>query len=247
MGLSAASGDRWRPSRLFSIITSCFKKSNFRYFIKAEQRAGLLKRGLLFCFLFCSLAAPIEAGAFSSLDFYRAAKKYQSVNPFGAAVHCSHETGDWRSRLWREGKNGAGIKANSAWKALGMPYIDMESEERLGGRNVPVRSSFRKYRSLEKFLGDYSRKIREDYPVSARYNNNIWGYIGGLYKGKYGKWATDHKYFEKLALKAVKLAPEIYGPSWKKKLRRQFETARGFGVLERWQVMAIEAALEGGS
>ena len=235
-----------RPSCFF-IRRSCFKKLNFQYVMIVEQRAGLLKYGLLFCLLCCSLAVPIEAWAFSSLDFYRAAKRYKSVNPFGATVHCSHETGDWRSRLWREGKNGAGIKANDAWKALGMPYIDIKSEERLGGRSVLVSSSFRKYRSLKKFLGDYSRKIREDYPLSARYNNNIWGYIGGLYKGKHGKWATDHRYFEKLALKAVKLAPEIYGSSWKKKLRRQFETASGFGILERWQLMAIEAALEGGS
>lgn len=230
---------------LIFILMDCLKKLKNRYFIGAERCRLFLRYGGLFCLLFCLLAVPWRAEGFSTIDFYRAAKKYKSVNPFGAAVHCSHETGDWQSRLWREGKNGAGIKANKAWKTLGMPYIDILSEEHIGGKSVMVRSSFRKYRSLKKFLGDYSRKIRDDYPISAKHNNNIWGYLGGLYKGMYGKWATDHRYFEKLALKAVKLAPEIYGRAWKKKLHRQFETAKGFGILEKWQERTIETAMGG--
>jgi len=237
----------YQIERQFFVLSDGFKKLKNRYFPNAEHHYLVLCRGVLFCILFCLLSVPWRTEAFSSVDFYRAAKRYKSVNPFGAAVHCSHETGDWQSRLWREGNNGAGIKANSAWKMLGMPYIDTESEERVGGKSMMVASSFRKYGSLKKFLGDYSRKIRDDYPLSAKHNNNIWGYLGGLYKGRYGKWATDHRYFEKLAVKAVKLAPEVYGPSWKRKLYRQFETAKGFGILEEWQIIAVERALGGGS
>ncbi|MDO5116841.1 MAG: glucosaminidase domain-containing protein [Synergistaceae bacterium] len=171
------------------------------------------------------------------------AKKHKSVNPFGAAVHCAHETGDWKSRLWTEGRNGAGIKANKAWKTTGRPCIDIRSEEHINGKRVMVVSSFRKYRSVKAFLKDYSRKIRDDYPLSAKYNNNVWGYFGGLYRGRHGKWATDHRYFEKLAAKAVKLAPEIYGSKWKKTLTRQLKTAKGFNILEPWQVKAIEKSL----
>ena len=192
---------------------------------------------------FYAVAVAAPAYAFSALDFYRTAQGYRAVNAFGATVHCAHETGNWQSRLWTEGMNGAGIKANKAWIALGMPYIETFSGEDIGGKNVAVRSSFRKYSSVDKFLRDYARKVRDDYPVSARYYKNIWGYISGLYLGRNGRWATDRRYFEKLVNKAVQLAPEIYGESWRKMLSAQFENARGFKILADWQEAIVRSAL----
>lgn len=201
---------------------------------------------LLGCALFLAAAMPaFEASAFTTMDFYRAAQRYKAVNAFGAVVHCAHETGDWRSRLWRDGRNGAGIKANRAWVALGMPCIEVYSGEEIGGKSVAVRSSFRKYKTIDKFLRDYSRKVRDDYPLSARCYKNVWGYICGLYLGKNGRWATDGKYFQKLTKKAVQLAPEIYGPSWRKRLHSQLENARGFKILQKWQEDVILSALRG--
>lgn len=181
--------------------------------------------------------------AFSSVDFYKEASAYKSVNAFAAAIHCAHETGDWRSRLWTECYNGAGIKTNAAWRMLGMPSVRYLSAEDVNGRDVKKVSSFRKYPTIKSFLKDYARKIREDYPVACKYNNNVWGYICGLHQGKYGKWATDHRYFEKLASKTVQLAPDIYGAQWRTKLTRQFEVAKGFGILEPWQIKAISERL----
>ena len=62
---------------------------------------------------FYAVAVAAPAYAFSALDFYHAAQGYRAVNAFGATVHCAHETGNWQSRLWTEGLNGAGIKANN--------------------------------------------------------------------------------------------------------------------------------------
>lgn len=197
---------------------------------------------LLLAAFFLSVA-PRQLFAFSSADFYRAALSHKSINAFGAAVHCAHETGNWKSRLWLEGNNGAGIKTNKRWLLLGMPSIETTSPEDEGGKMVMRRASFRKYRTLDAFLMDYSRKIRDDYPLSCRYYKNVWGYLDGLYKGRNGKWATDRAYFTKLTAKAVQLAPEIYGPEWKAILKRQLLNAKGFRMLSPWQFTVIEERL----
>ena len=78
---------------------------------------------------FLFLLVPHCSEAYSSIDFYNEAAKYKAINPFAATIHCAHETGEWKSRLWTECNNGAGIKTNRAWKMLGMPYVVMMSAE----------------------------------------------------------------------------------------------------------------------
>lgn len=124
-----------------------------------------------------------------------------------------------------------------------MPYVLMLSPEDEGGVMISRISSFRKYRDIDSFLMDYSRKIRDDYPVANRYYKNVWGYIAGLHQGKYGKWATDRRYFEKLAGCAVSFAPQVYGADWHFQLEKQFMTAKGFGILEDWQERSISERL----
>ena len=85
------------------------------------------------------------------------------------------------------------------------------------------------------------KKIREDYPRCARNRDNILGYFAGLYDGKKGKWATDHKYYDKLTVKAIKLAPEIYGSEWKQKLIRDFKVASRRKSLTGWQIDIIRS------
>lgn len=190
-----------------------------------------------------TLVIASTSWAMTAREFYLSALSYPSVNPFGATVHCAIETGNWRSRLWVEGLNGAGIKTSRAWRLLGMPSIETRSFEDEGGEMRLRQASFRKYRTFDGFMRDYSRKIRDDYPLSCRYYKNVWGYLDGLYKGKHGKWATDHRYFEILTAKSVELAPQIYGFNWRDKLARQLEIAKGFRILADWQIELVEKRL----
>ncbi|MDD4751356.1 MAG: hypothetical protein PHG50_06025, partial [Synergistaceae bacterium] len=58
------------------------------------------------------------------------------------------------------------------------------------------------------------------------------------------KWATDHKYYEKLTVKAIKLAPEIYSSKWKHKLIKDFKVAARRNSLENWQKDIIRSELK---
>ena len=95
--------------------------------------------------------------------------------------------------------------------------------------------------SLQKQSRSDAKKIREDYPQSAKQKDNVWLYFAGLYKGRHGKWATDRNYYSKLVTKAVKIAPQIYGSKWKTKLRSQFKKAQK--RLEPWQAQAVRKAI----
>ena len=207
-----------------------------------KNRAGL--RGVWFCcvaamiVVFCFAS---QASAMSAREFYRYAKKYKCQNPFAATVQSAHETADWTSELWVKAHNGAGIKADKAWRAARKPVYNKSSVEHVGSRNVKRVSAFRKYSSTKAFLRDYAQKIREDYPQSAKHKENVWLYFAGLYKGRHGKWATDRNYYSKLVTKAVKIAPQIYGSKWKTKLRSQFKKAQR--RLEPWQVQAIRKSI----
>ncbi len=183
-----------------------------------------------------------RAEALSSREFYRYAKRYGCQNPFAATVHCAHETANWTSELWKQASNGAGIKADKAWIAAKKPVYNKSSAEHVKGRTVRRVSAFRKYRDTKAFLADYIKKIGSDYPGSAKHTKNVWLYFAGLYKGEHGKWATDTNYYEKLAVKTVKLAPEIYGANWKTKLRAEFKLAKK--GLEPWQIKAVRRALD---
>ncbi|MCK9437575.1 MAG: glucosaminidase domain-containing protein, partial [Synergistaceae bacterium] len=138
------------------------------------------------------------AHAMTTLEFYRLAKKQKHIQPFAVTVQSACETGHWTSDLWKRGNNGAGLKVSSEWLKAGKPYITKSSVESRNGVYGKETSKFRKYNSPGEFLRDYTKKIRQDYPRCARNHDNIWGYFAGLYAGRIGKWATDHKYYEKL-------------------------------------------------
>ena len=184
------------------------------------------------------------ADAMTTTEFYRLARKHKHIQPFAVTVQSACETGHWTSELWTNGYNGAGLKVSKEWLSAGKADISncsIESNSEVYGQET---SKFRKYKSPGEFLRDYEKKIREDYPRSARNRDNIWGYFAGLYAGRKGKWATDHKYYEKLTVKAIKLAPEIYGTKWKNKLIKDFKVAARRKSLESWQIDIIRSELK---
>ena len=194
--------------------------------------------------LLTSLLSFQSAHAMTTVEFYRLARKQKHIQPFAATVQSACETGHWTSDLWKHGYNGAGIKVSSEWLNAGKPFITKDSVESANGVYGKETSRFRKYRSPGEFLKDYEKKIRQDYPRCARNHDNIWGYFAGLYAGRIGRWATDHKYYEKLTVKAIKLAPEIYGSKWKQKLIKDFKVASRRKSLASWQADIIRNELK---
>ncbi len=140
------------------------------------------------------------AHAMTVYEFYALAQNQKGINAFGATVQSALETGHWTSPMWKNTYNGAGIKADKQWRKT-KPYVEFLSPESKDGYYFKKSSFFRKYSSPSEFLNDYTLKIKQDYPRCTP--DNMWGYFAGLYKGRLGKWATDHRYFEKLARKAV--------------------------------------------
>ena len=194
--------------------------------------------------LLTALLSIQSAHAMTTVEFYRLARKQKHIQPFAVTVQSACETGHWTSYLWKHGYNGAGIKVSSEWLNAGKPFITKDSLESTNGVYGKETSRFRKYRSPGEFLKDYEKKIRKDYPRCARNHDNIWGYFAGLYAGRIGKWATDHKYYEKLTVKAIKLAPEIYGSKWKQKLIKDFKIASRRKSLAKWQSDIIRSELK---
>lgn len=191
-----------------------------------------------------ALSTCCAAEAMTTLQFYRLARKHKHVQPFAVTVQSACETGHWSSFLWKKGFNGAGLKVSAEWLKAGKPYITKNSTESRNGIYGQEVSRFRKYSSVNEFLKDYEKKIRQDYPRCARNRDNIWGYFAGLYAGRKGKWATDHKYYQKLTVKAIKLAPEIYGKKWKSKLIKDFKVAVRRKSLQNWQREIIRSELK---
>jgi hypothetical protein len=176
-------------------------------------------------------------------EFYNLALGQSNINPFAVTVQSAHETAYWTSFLWKNANNGAGLKAPSEWIESGNPYVVVESPESRNGSYYKNMSKFRQYGSPAQFIADYAAKIRADYPRCVLNRDNIWGYFAGLYEGRIGKWATDHKYYEKLTIKAVKLAPEIFGSIWYEKLVNDYFAAISRNSLKSWQKEIIEKEL----
>lgn len=185
--------------------------------------------------IYCAYAAT------PAQEFFAAARGHPCINAYAATCQSAVETGYWQSELWRRACNGAGIKAPPEWRNRGKPYIRIASPEYTNGRYITRESYFRKYDSRDAFLADYAAKIRKDYPYTYKHNDNFWLCFAGLYRGRLGSWATDHKYFEKLTRMAVRLAPEIFGPAWHDKLLTAYEYARN--ELEPWQREIIKGHL----
>lgn len=186
-----------------------------------------------------------SASATTAPDFFRAANALRGINAFAATVQSAHETGFWTSELWRIARNGAGIKATKAWLDTGRPVVVVNSPESVGGQYRMRESVFRKYADLSAFLDDYAEKIRVDYPHAASQADNFWGYFAGLYRGRWGAWATDHRYFERLSGMAVRLAPELLGEAWRARMLSAFVLAMERGTLSGWQIEIILRTLKG--
>ena len=178
-----------------------------------------------------------EVWAMDAPTFYALAQKQKGINAFAATVQSAIETGHWTSPLWRNTFNGAGLKAPPSWRAS-KPYVEFVSPESKDGVYYKKSSFFRKYESPQAFLKDYAVKIKQDYPHCTP--DNTWGYFAGLYRGRLGKWATDHKYFEKLAIKAVQLEPVLLSQGH---LKRSLDYAISKNYLEGWQIKIIKAVM----
>ena len=177
------------------------------------------------------------AHAMSTREYYALAQKQKGINAFGATVQSALETGHWTSPLWRNTYNGAGLKAPPSWRA-NKPYVEFVSPESKDGVYFKKSSFFRKYESPQAFLKDYAVKIKQDYPHCTI--DNVWGYFAGLYRGRWGAWATDHRYFEKLARKAFSLEDELLSQGH---LKRALSYAVDKHYLEDWQIQIIEAVM----
>lgn len=184
------------------------------------------------------------AYAMTASKFYMLARNCWGINAFAATVQSAIETGHWKSYLWVNAYNGAGIKSQASWRSAGKPYIRVSSPESAGGKYIRRESYFRSYSSPEEFIQDYRSKILHDYPHSAANADNIWGYFAGLYGGRIGSWATDHKYFQKLTYKAIQLAPELLGAGWQKRLNSAYTLALTRKSLCEWQKNIIQNALK---
>ena len=99
-------------------------------------------------------------------EFYNLARNYPGINAFAVTVQSAVETGHWKSYLWVNAYNGAGIKAQASWRSSGRPYIRVNSPESVGGKYIMRESFFRFYSSPEEFLQDYRLKILQDYPAA---------------------------------------------------------------------------------
>lgn len=206
----------------------------------------LLKKACI-VFILTTLVALLSLTplhAMTASEFYNLAKKHTKINAFAVTVQSAHETGNWTSSLWREAYNGLGIKANPKWIKSGRPYVSKSSREAKGNSYYFKVSNFRKYGNANQFLDDFVNKINADYPLCVRNYDNIWGYYAGLYQGRFGKWATDHNYFEILVKKSIRTAPVIFAELWEDRLLLDYNAALYRGLLQPWQKNIVETQLK---
>jgi len=73
-------------------------------------------------------------------------------------------------------------------------------------------------------------KVSRYYPLCVKRRDNFWGYFDGLFRGKYGAWATDAIYFKHLTETTIEIAPDIFGPGWQTKI----ETSLGYAIDKKY-------------
>ena len=108
-----------------------------------------------------------------------------------AATQASLETGYGKSV---KGNNYFGIKAGKSW---GGDTQTFTTHEEYGGKRVKIRDQFRKYATPEDSIKDWAALMQRAYPDTWN-SANLDGAINGLQNGKYGPYATDSKYSNKL-------------------------------------------------
>ena len=160
----------------------------------------------------------------------------QRVNELAAVSQLALETGHFKSF---RGFNLAGIKSTPGWEKVGGKVWSAGTSEYQGGKMVQTTGRFRAYDDLAHFLDDYSSLIHRCYPVMVRNLDCVWLCLAGLYKGKYGAWATDPKYYDKLCSMVVQYAPQVIGDGWQDRLATAYQLARQRGFTEAWMEKAV--------
>ncbi len=119
------------------------------------------------------------------------------------------------SYLAREANNILGIKAGTSWKG---ETVVLPTREVKDGKEVVVKSAFRKYPSWSHCIMDFSEIIstRLHFKKALDYLNDPPFFLLALLprKNKPG-WATDPLYFEKV-VRVAKEIESLGGPKWVK-------------------------------
>ena len=126
-------------------------------------------------------------------------KVYNATRSAGASHHeaalaasqAAWETG-WGKHA--PGNNLFGIKAGKSWKG---DVQHLMTSEVINGRKVRMREPFRKYGTLEEGMKDRVEFMRKKFPGTAS-ATSMEGMMHGLMNGKYGAYATDPNYTQKI-------------------------------------------------
>ena len=183
----------------------------------------------------------------SARNLLKAFERHRKVvNPFAAVCQCRHETSyqgrPWNSELCLKAHNLAGLKVGSDWN--GQVYSKVSWEQQPSGKKYEKVSDFRRYLLWEDFVDDYAVKISRDYPVCTASADNFIGYFSGLFRGRWGAWATDLSYLDRLLDQTFALAPVFFGEAWQDKVWAAYRYAAAKGRLTSEHEERIRRRLE---
>lgn len=164
----------------------------------------------------------------SARNLFTVFEKYKStINGFAAVCQCRHETTyrgkPWNSELCLNANNLAGLKKWSGWN--GGVYPKSSWEQKPDGTKYEKVSEFCKYATWTDFVDNYAKKIQQDYPLCTASADNFWGYFSGLFKGRFGAWATDLAYLDRLIDQVFAVGPVLLGSEWEEKCWKALEYA----------------------
>ena len=177
-----------------------------------------------------------------ALKWHNIQNRDQPLNVLAAMAQTALETGNFKHF---RGFNLAGIKSTAGWEKVGGKVWSAGTSEFQGGAMVKTTARFRAYDDLAHFLSDYAGLIYRCYPLVVKNVDCVWLALAGFYKGKYGAWATDPKYYEKLCVMAVRYAPQVIGEGWEERLNSAYQYARQRGFPQAWMEKAVVKALGG--
>jgi flagellum-specific peptidoglycan hydrolase FlgJ len=127
-------------------------------------------------------------------DVYAAAKELgaSDVQAHLAASQASLETGYGRSV---KGNNHFGIKAGGSWKG---PTTSFRTHEYQGGKRKSQTDRFRAFQGLKDSVAGYMSFMDRAFP-DAWNASTLSNAIGNLTKGRFGSYATDPQYTQKVS------------------------------------------------
>lgn len=142
-------------------------------------------------------------------DFYN--DVYSSARELGAtdaqahlaAAQASQETGFGRSMV---GYNPFGIKAGVSWDG---PTVNAATHEYVDGRPIGIRDTFRAFASLPEAIAGYMGFMGQNF-ADAWNSPDISSAAANLTNGRFGSYATDPNYSDKIASIANKYGQFTY-------------------------------------